>query len=369
MALTLAGCSKQEVTTYKIPKDSTSEHSTAANNAGSAVDPHAGMMMSMPAVKVAQLPEGWAENPNPGAMRAASYIVSNGEGNEAEVAVIPMGGMQNVELQLVNMWREQLKLAALSEDDMGGQSVAVPIANGQGKLFELASEEAVLGGQHKARILVAMLKDDQLTWFFKFAGEDELVGANKQKFLDFLKAVTFEAPSAMPAGHPPMAGGTGMGTGQGMMGSGGATIPPGAGDHPQWEVPASWTEVAHSPFLVAKFQVSSEGGGKADVNVSRSGGAGGGLLPNVNRWRGQLSLPPMDQAALDKVVTSMDLPAGAATLVDFSGESAEDSIKVRCIGIMLSREGETWFYKLMGDESVVAREREALLEFVRSVKY
>lgn len=369
LALVLAGCQRQEITTYEIPKESTPGHSHTAPGGAPAVgatDPHAGVATAMPRIKVARLPEGWVENPNPGSMRAASFKVDGGGGNVAEVAVIPMGGMAGIELQLVNMWREQVKLPPLADADQASQSAEVSIAGGTGKLFELASQDAVLDGNLKARILVAMLKRENTTWFFKFAGEDQLVAANRQKFVDFLKSVTFEAP-ALPPGHPPMGGGMAMG--QGMMGAGGDSIPPSSGAQPKWEVPASWTEVAHSPFLVAKFQATGAEGVKADINVSSSKGDGGGLLPNVNRWRGQLSLGAMDQAALDKVAASLDLATGKAVMVDFSGEGAENSDPVRCIAIMVPREGETWFYKLMGGADLVAREKEALLKFVRSVKY
>ena len=53
---------------------------------------------------------------------------------------------------------------------------------------------------------------------------------------------------------------------------GGDSIPPGTGDRPKWAVPASWTEVARSQFLVAKFRAAGEGEAKADINVSMSGG-------------------------------------------------------------------------------------------------
>ena len=100
LALALAGCQKQEVVTYQIPKESTPGHSHDAPGgapAGGATDPHAGMTMAMPRIKVAQLPQGWAENPNPGSMRAASFTVDGGGGNVAEVAVAPMSGMAGIE--------------------------------------------------------------------------------------------------------------------------------------------------------------------------------------------------------------------------------------------------------------------------------
>jgi hypothetical protein len=275
------------------------------------------------------------------------------------------------------MWRGQVKLAPLNDEEMARQSEDVSIGAGKGRLFELASTELVFEGKFKARILVAMFKQPETTWFFKFAGEDEFVAGQKASFIEFLKGVSFEAPAAdqLPAGHPPMAGAKppgGMGMGQGMKGGamqGGDTVKAGAGSHPEWQVPAGWQELDHSSFLVAKFRAMGEGGAQADINVSTSAGTGGGLLPNVNRWRGQLSLGPLDQAAVDKLAVTLDLAVGKATMVDFSGADSESDHKSRCVGVMVPRQNETWFYKLAGSEPVVAREKEALLNFVRSVKY
>jgi len=362
-----------KVEVYDIPKEHAGHaHAGMTNPHGEGMgnSPQGGMPMAQPSIKVGKLPEGWRENPTPGAMRAASYLVSNSEGTEAEIAVIPMPGMANIELQLVNMWREQAKLPAITEAELGTQSTSVTMAGEQGKLFEVSSTEAVLGGKYKARILVAMLKRDDNTWFFKLTGEDAFVATQKSNFLSFLKDVSFEAPQ-LPAGHPPMAGGgggMGMGMGQGMMG-GGATVPPGTGDQPKWTIPAGWTEIARSPFLVGKFQVTGEGGAKADINVSMSAGDGGGLLANVNRWRGQLSLGSVDAAGLQKLSAPLELAGVQATLVDFSGDGAENGNAMRCLGAIVSQSGQTWFFKLLGDAKLVGREKETLITFVRSVKF
>jgi hypothetical protein len=355
---------------YDVPKESAAHvHTDMAAPQGGEPNPHAGMAMGQPQIKVPTLPEDWLVNPNPGAMRAASFLVTNSAGGEAEVAAIPMPGMADIELQLVNMWREQAKQPAITEAELGTQSVPVTIGDGQGKLFEVASTEPVLGGTAKARILVAMLKQPGTTWFFKFTGEDQLVASNKEKFLQFLKGVSFEAPAAMPPGHPPMAGAGTPGMGMGGMMGGGSTVPPGTGEHPDWKVPTGWTEVAHSSFLTAKFQTTGEGGSKAEINVSMSPGDGGGLMMNVTRWRGQLSLGPLDEPGLAKAVTTFEVGPAKATMVDFSGEGAENGEPLRCVGIMVTQANGTWFFKLMGSASVVGREKDALVQFVRSVKF
>ena len=40
---------------------------------------------------------------------------------------------------------------------------------------------------------------------------------------------------------------------------------------------------------------------------------------NVNRWEGQLHLPPSPEADLPKLVKDADLPAGKAQVVDLTG--------------------------------------------------
>jgi hypothetical protein len=100
-----------------------------------------------------------------------------------------------------------------------------------------------------------------------------------------------------------------------------------------------------------------------------SGGAGGGLLMNVNRWRAQLSLNPLDEAALAKESKAFEASGAKGVLVDFSGTESENGVASRCVAVMVPQPHATWFYKLMGPAALVAREREAFLTFVRSVQY
>jgi hypothetical protein len=55
--------------------------------------------------------------------------------------------------------------------------------------------------------------------------------------------------------------------------------------------------------------------------------------------------------------------------VDFAGTSPQSGQKARLVGAILRQPNQTWFYKLMGDEQVVGREREAFVKFVQTVRY
>jgi hypothetical protein len=138
---------------------------------------------------------------------------------------------------------------------------------------------------------------------------------------------------------------------------------------PQWQVPAGWQETAAGQFLIAKFMVSGPDGAQAGVNVSMSPGDGGGLAGNVNRWRGQLGLGMLAGAELDQSTTSVDTSGGAASFVDFSGKDARTGQSARLVGAVVPQGGRTWFYKLMGNEQVVEKQKDAFTKFVQTAKY
>jgi hypothetical protein len=92
------------------------------------------------------------------------------------------------------------------------------------------------------------------------------------------------------------------------------------------------------------------------------------LLPNVNRWRGQLGLAPATEADLANLPT-IDASGGKATLIEFSGTDGRTGKPAQLIGLVLPLGGQTWFYKLMGDADIVAQQKDALVKFVQSAKY
>jgi hypothetical protein len=116
---------------------------------------------------------------------------------------------------------------------------------------------------------------------------------------------------------------------------------------------------------VAKFMLTGDGGATAAVNISSSPGDGGGLMANVNRWRGQLGLSPSP----DNLATPVEITGGKASFVDFSGTDARTGQPARLVGIVVSLPDQTWFYKLMGDAKVVESQKDVFTKFVQSAKY
>src|SRR6185295_11513521 len=77
-----------------------------------------------------------------------------------------------------------------------------------------------------------------------------------------------------------------------------------------WDLPAGWKETAAKPPVTAAFAVA--GHDRVEASITVLPGSAGGLLANLNRWRGQMGLAPMDDggvAALPRVRTlGVDAP-------------------------------------------------------------
>ncbi|HMP81166.1 MAG TPA: hypothetical protein PKA41_00495 [Verrucomicrobiota bacterium] len=359
LAAITAGCGRDEIKVYHVAK----EQPAASPHSMQMPPGHPDISSSAPALPKIQwkLPQGWQEG-RAGSMRAASFIIPGDNGQSADVAVIPLPPSGS-DLDLVNMWRNQMQLPAVAAAAADKSATAVTVGGNKGKLYDIASETAVMDGGLRGRILVAMTHKDGLDWFFKMSGEDSLVASQRDTFLQFLESISFEPPSAASmASTDPHHGHVHS---PGETHDHGASIAAG----PVWTVPEAWQETSPGQFLHAKFLISGDDGTKADVNVSTSVGDGGGLAANVNRWLGQLGKSPWSAPELEKQKWVVPVAGGEAVFVEMSGIDARTGKPATVVGAIVPQAGQTWFYKLMGDEKLVLAQKEAFLGFVKGVKY
>jgi hypothetical protein len=299
-----------------------------------------------------KLPEGWAEKPAQ-RMRVAQIAVPGKDGLEAEISIVPLAGMTASREDVMNIWREQLRLPPVDKAAAEAAVSRIPISSGQGDLYDLVSTEPLFQEKHKMRILAAVYDVDGVSWFIKMTGPDEVVAQARNDFLAFLKSLDWTTPSAPAA--------------EASAPSSGAAS---ASALPQWQVPPHWQpQNPPGPMLTAKFNIKDDQGKQAEVTVSSLAGDGGGALPNVNRWRGQLLLPPVTAEELPKLGTPIDLNGRSVTLYEMEGTWAKTGDPARMLVLSVPSGGQTWFFKLTGDAQLAAREKETFLGFVRSVKY
>lgn len=187
-------------------------------------------------------------------------------------------------------------------------------------------------------------------------------------------ASTHGAPAMPPGAMPPgaMPPGT-MPPGAmppGAMPPGG--MPPGAMPPPprptgkgalKWSTPKGWTEAAGSGMRYATL--TPPGPGKVEMSVVVLPGSAGGEPANVNRWRGQIGLPPMDEAALGAARKAVKAKAGTVAVYDFTSEG---EAKTRMVtGLLATADGNTWFFKLMGDAEPVGKAKPAFVKYLETL--
>ena len=366
LVLLAAGCGRDSVKVYKADaSDATATPPPAAAPATMPATMPDGLPVpdnsGQPKLKYT-LPSGWNEKPLT-QLRVASFEIKE-NGKALDVSVIPLGAMSGGDAANVNRWRGQVGQPPLDEEALAKLAEKVEVAGQPGDLYDLAGSSP--GSGDAERIIGTILHSDTATWYFKMSGDADLAEKQKAGFIAFLKSVGFDklaAPSTMdlsqlPPSHPAIPG----------LNSAPPTTPAAdAGNKPTWTVPADWQEGQIAQFLVAKFIIGS-GDTTAAVNVSQLDGNGGGLLPNINRWRGQLGLTPVTEADIATLPT-VDATGVKATLVDISGTDARSSKPARLIGVIVPLSSQTWFYKLMGDANVVAQQTDAFTQFVQSAKY
>ncbi len=134
--------------------------------------------------------------------------------------------------------------------------------------------------------------------------------------------------------------------------------------HFTWKLPTGWTESGPGQMSVASFQIKGDGG-EATVNITPLPNLAGKEALIVNMWREQVGATPLSEEDAMKALSEVEIAGGKGKLFEISGTSGGKPTKI--ITAIAQTSNASWFYKLSGDEAVVAAQKPAFLEFLKSV--
>lgn len=180
LLLVATACGRQEITSYSIPKETPVPTPAAA-------DPHGGSAPPAPQLRW-EVPAGWEEQAA-GGMRLARFRAPGAQKSAADVAVVSLPGVTGREVEVVNIYRDRLRLPAVDESALAAMAKPVAIGAGQGRLFDMAGEAD--GTNAQPRMLIAELVHSGSSWYFTMTGEATVVEEQKPAFLEFLKSVAY----------------------------------------------------------------------------------------------------------------------------------------------------------------------------------
>jgi hypothetical protein len=136
-------------------------------------------------------------------------------------------------------------------------------------------------------------------------------------------------------------------------------------DAPKWApLPAGWSVGPENSMRKATWIVAGPNGSKAEIAVTVFPGSVGGLTANVNRWRGQIGLPPASPdeiaaSAKSAKVGGIDSQRFVMTATD--GKKSVDAV-------MTSKDGATWFFKMNGETAAVEANATSFVAFLSASK-
>ena len=179
------------------------------------------------------------------------------------------------------------------------------------------------------------------------------------------KATVYEIPKEIdsPSAQIPMAQSPGM---SGASGAGNATFAQAEDGGLIWTAPTEWKAKQSSSIRKGSYAVGADEDTAADLGITAFPGDVGGDLANVNRWLGQLSQPPVSEADLANLITTMTVGELTVRLVELTGGTADHTHKM--LGAIVPYEGSTWFFKLVGATDVVNAAKPAFVAFIQTIK-
>ena len=318
--LTVAACKEEGVRAYRAPKPAGS-HSQAP--AGIAWD----------------VPQGWESVNSDQPMRLATFKPASGQ---PEISITAFPGDSGGLLANINRWRGQLGLEPLDQS----QLAAAVETSTEGSVKVTLTD--VTGSKGQEMLGAVIDPGDGKTWFVKATGEPSVIASLKPDFNAFARS--FRPAAATPDGGTPTAA---------VL----PTPPPPTGDvHARlvaFQPPQHWKRDPAASAMVAAAYDAATPDGPARITATMLTSSGGGVLANINRWRDQLGLPPVQ--SLDQQPCT-DLGHGDL-IVDLT---AQDGSR-RMLAAIVTASPDTWFFKMTGPPKAIDAEHAAYEKLVRTV--
>ena len=248
-----------------------------------------------------KLPDGWRAGS--GSIYRFATLEIDSAGQKLQLTVIPEDNPGANEaaglLSSVNRWRGQMGLPKIGEGQLSQESEQLPFAGGAATLVDLTGHLASSG----SRAAVALPVPDESS----------------------ASSLNSQTPAGWKAGELTVSRGR--------------------------------ITLRHE----AAFEIA-DGDRRVEVTVDRLPGQMP-LLPNINRWRGQIKLAPVDEKELAQQLRKLEVGDLAADYIELIGPTQS------ILGVVLVRGAEAWYVKSIGDPALTQREKQNFESFVKSFKF
>jgi len=345
----VTGCDrKSEIKVYRVSKAPLEEAGPtqtdmAPTNAPSPGIPHG---MTQAGSTSVETPPSWEPQP-PSQMRRASFLVKGENGAVADISLVSLGAAAGNVLENVNRWLDQLGQPPVTEQKLSEIAQHLTTSLGQVTVVDLAGLPSGADPVKDGKIIAAMISTETSTLFFKMRGNADLAEAQKADFIKWIAAVCNAQSETKSSGETAMNGDEASAPRRQL----------------KWRAPQGWSEIPPSAMRYASFAAAGTNGDKIDISIVTFPGTGGSDLDNVNRWRGQIQLPPTDEKTVESQIEPLSIGDTKFSTIDIVGPDT------RTMAAWIRREDGVWFFKITGAKASVEKEKPKFFDFLRSVQF
>lgn len=295
-------------------------------------------------------PANWEKQP-PAPMRLSSYRVKGADGSLVDISLVILSGEAGGVLENVNRWLAQIGQPPLTQEQLSRRIQHVGTPLGDVLVVDLEGLPPGADPMKDGRIIAGIAAGNGGTLFFKMRGNAALAESQKAAFLKWIGTVRISAANPAATSTPP-----------GTVTENRNTPLTGVKPQITWSAPKDWKPVSPGAMRYAEFSVQGADNQTGNVSVSVFAGNGGGDLENVNRWRGQIGLSPVDAGELEAMLSPVDGGEGRMLSVDMTGPMG------RVLAAWRRNEGNVWFFKLTAPTALAGAQKPAFVKFLQSVQ-
>lgn len=137
-----------------------------------------------------------------------------------------------------------------------------------------------------------------------------------------------------------------------------------------WDVPEGWRQEPNSSQMRFSTLSAGDGDDRIEVSISYLAGSGGGVRPNIDRWRGQVGLGPATEAELLQQAQPIQAHGAQGLMVHLVGPSSAPERPAKAmLAAIFPAATRTWFLKATGSAPLIAKHHEKFAALCRSVRF
>ena len=130
----------------------------------------------------------------------------------------------------------------------------------------------------------------------------------------------------------------------------------------KWQKPEGWEQFDGHSMRMASFYVPYSSG-KGELSITEFSGTSGGIQANINRWRGQISLPPETEQSILNSSISFKSDLGNFLFFELANEKSNQSI----LASIFELSNRTVFVKLSTEQSALVEVKKDFITFSKSI--